>query len=41
MTGVPKDAREVYCNDKGEPIAFWSDLYAKQKTEWEARKATP
>jgi hypothetical protein len=22
MTGIPKDAREVYCNEKGEPIAF-------------------
>lgn len=21
-TGIPKDAREVYCNEKGEPIAF-------------------
>ena len=21
-TGIPKDAREVYCNEKGEPIAW-------------------
>ena len=22
MSDIPKDAREVYCNEKGEPIAF-------------------
>lgn len=22
MTNIPRDAREIYCNDKGEPIAY-------------------